>query len=77
MTLYQAMTFIMPMGKYKGRKLLEIAATDPGLLYLGKIVGDMRISWMADGDVDLALVTFLEDPPIRARLDEIRGRIGR
>ncbi len=62
MTRSEANDFVMPIGKYKGLKLDEIAGTEDDLDYL---------TWLRDAradeenhvpdDLDAALEAFLED----------------
>jgi uncharacterized protein (DUF3820 family) len=59
--------YVMPLGKYSGRTLDEIAVTDEGLRYLDWMVGQ---EWVRD-PLRAALKTYLLLPAIARDLDRI------
>jgi hypothetical protein len=67
-TFYDAAVFIMPFGKYQGRKLDDIASSNEGLRYLDWLFGegkDITKPWHA------AVATYLADPSIKKELESL------
>jgi uncharacterized protein (DUF3820 family) len=60
MNFKEAAAFVMPLGKYRGKKLDDIAKTSEGLLYLDWLRG-MRTP---RDQIDHALKAYLEDTTI-------------
>jgi uncharacterized protein (DUF3820 family) len=59
--------YVMPLGKYGGRTLDEIAATDEGLRYLDWMIGQ---AWVRD-PLRANLKAYLSLPAIARDLDRI------
>jgi uncharacterized protein (DUF3820 family) len=56
----------MPFGKYRGKRLDDIASTDDGLKYLDWAVGEFR-----PGNVRDFIERYLRDETIREELDAL------
>ena len=67
MTFKQASNFMMPLGKYRGQKLDEIAQTDEGLKYLDWLIGQ---DWV-QAPLKTALEAYLSDESISRELSEM------
>lgn len=67
MTFAESQEFVMPFGKYKGRKLDDIATDDEGLKYLDWAIGNATLM----GRTKDALTTFLADASIQKELSRI------
>lgn len=59
--------FVMPLGKYRGESLRDIADDDEGLKYLDWLVGQ---SWV-NGRLKAALEDYLGQPHVKRELDRI------
>ncbi len=62
-----AQNFVMPLGKYKGQAIWQIACESEGLKYLDWLAGQ---DWV-NGRLLTTLETYLEDPVIAKELDEL------
>lgn len=69
----EAAAFVMPFGKYKGKKVDVVAKDDDGLRYLDWLRGELWMYEQTDvkRDVAEALDVYLDDPVIRRELEEI------
>lgn len=66
-TFDTAASFIIPLGRYKGKTLDEVAYTDEGLLYLDYMRGKLD-SWST---ARKALDAYLDDPVIVQELSNL------
>ena len=66
----EAKNYEMPYGRYKGKRLCEIAQTDEGLLYLDWLVGVV-----AAGPVKKACMAFLDDNVLQDEIAELLNRM--
>lgn len=62
-----ACSFVMPLGKHKGKTLTRIGNNDEGLLYLDWIVGQ---EWI-NGRLREALETYLKHPAVAMQVDAL------
>ena len=69
LTFADVQDVVMPLGKYKGRTLDQIASDDEGLRYLDWLVGQ---EWLK-GDLRNCVVAYVNDDAIKSALKALIG----
>lgn len=77
-TFKAAQEFVMPFGKYRGKTLDAVAASDDGLRYMDWLAGEMEsMTPPADGPAYMHMAAYLRDPAIMRELEDARKRRGK
>lgn len=72
MTFTKARYFLLPFGKYKGKQIDVVAASDEGLQHLDWLRGRKEVT----GPLLAALSVYLSDGLIADSLDELLADVG-